>query len=105
MDQNNFRFPAGRLTEFCHKWQIKEMSLFGSVLRPDFRPDSDIDVLVSFAQDAEWSLLDHIRMEEELCELLGRPVDLVSKRAIERSGNWLRRKAILESAEVIYAAR
>ncbi|HEY6074172.1 MAG TPA: hypothetical protein VIV15_12490 [Anaerolineales bacterium] len=57
-----------------------------------------------FSPDADWSLLDHVRMAEELSELLGRRVDLVSKRAIERSQNWMRRKAILESAEVIYAA-
>jgi predicted nucleotidyltransferase len=76
--------------------------LFGSVLRDDFRPDSDVDVLVTFAPEAEWSLFDHVTMEEELSSILGHKVDLVSRRAIERSRNWIRRKAILEAAEPFY---
>lgn len=71
----------------------------GSVLREDFRPDSDIDILVSFSSDAEWSLLNHMAMEEELSAIFGRKVDLVSRKAIERSENYIRRKAILESAQ------
>jgi hypothetical protein len=89
---------------FCRKWKIAELALFGSVLRDDFRPDSDVDVLVSFAPDADWSLLDHMAMEEELAGILGRKVDLVSRRAVERSANRIRRQAILNSAEVVYAA-
>jgi len=89
---------------FCRKWKISELALFGSVLRDDFRPDSDVDVLVSFAPDADWSLLDHLAMEEELAGILGRKVDLVSRRAVERSANRIRRQAILNSAEVVYAA-
>jgi predicted nucleotidyltransferase len=94
-----------RITDFCRRWKIVELSLFGSVLRDDFRPDSDIDVLVSFAPDAEWSLFDHVAMEDELTAMIGRKVDLVSRRAIERSENWIRRKAILGSAEPVYVAR
>jgi len=94
-----------KIAEFCKKWKITEFALFGSVLREDFRPDSDVDVLVSFASDARWSLFDHIDIEEELSLMLGRNVDLVSRRAIERSENWIRRKAILTSAEPIYVAR
>ena len=93
------------IAEFCSKWKIVEFSLFGSVLRDDFRPESDVDVLASFAKDAEWSLWDHIAMERELGELLGRKVDLVTRRSIEASPNWIRRKAILESAETVYAQR
>jgi uncharacterized protein len=93
------------ITEFCQRRRITELALFGSVLRDDFRPDSDVDVLVSFADDARWSLLDHIAMEEELSQLLGRKVDLVSRRAIERSKNWVRSGAILSQAEPIYACR
>ena len=96
--------PKASLTGFCRRWKVSELALFGSVLGNDFRPDSDVDVLVTFLPEAEWSLLDHIQMEEELSVLLGRKVDLISKRAIERSENWLRRRAILESAEVVYAA-
>ncbi len=63
-----------------------------------------MDVLVVFAPEASWSLFDHVAMEEELSGILGRKVDLVSRRAIERSSNWIRRKAILESARTYYAA-
>jgi len=93
------------IADFCRRWKIVELSLFGSVLRDDFRPDSDIDVLVSFASDAEWSLFDHVAMEDELTAMIGRKVDLLSRRAIERSENWIRRKAILGSAEAVYVAR
>ena len=93
------------IAAFCQRWQITALAFFGSVLRDDFRPDSDVDVLVTFAPEVEWSLFDHIAMEEELSAMLGRKVDLVSRRAIERSSNWIRRKAILETAEPFYAAR
>jgi predicted nucleotidyltransferase len=94
-----------KIAEFCQRWKITEFALFGSVLRDDFRPDSDVDVLVTFAPDADWSLFDHMDMEEELFALLGRKVDLVSRRAIEHSDNWIRRKAILSTAEPYYVAR
>ncbi len=97
--------PPQRLSEFCAKWKIAELRLFGSALRDDFRPDSDLDLLVTFTPEADWSLLDHVAMESELAELAGRPVDLVSQKAIERSSNWIRRKAILESAEPYFVAR
>ena len=74
------------------------------MLRDDFGPESDIDVLVSFLPEAEHGLLDLVAMEEELGRLHGRKVDLVSRRGIERSRNYIRRRAILDSAEVIYAA-
>jgi predicted nucleotidyltransferase len=92
------------LAEFCQRWRIRELALFGSALRDDFRADSDIDLLVSFAPDAGWSLLDHIHIQNELARLLGRPVDLVSRRAIERSTNPYRKREILESARTLYAA-
>lgn len=94
--------PLDRLGDFCRRWKITEMALFGSALRGDQRPDSDIDLLVTFGPDAEWSLFDHLHMEEELEALLGRKVDLVSRRAIERSDNWIRRGAILDFARTIY---
>jgi predicted nucleotidyltransferase len=101
------RIPIDRekIAEFCRRWEITEFSLFGSVLRDDFRPDSDVDVLVTFALDAEWSLFDDVDMEEELSAIFGRKVDLVSRRAVERSDNWIRRKAILSTAEPVYVAR
>ena len=97
--------PQEKIAEFCRRWKITELALFGSVLRDDFRPDSDVDVLVTFAPEAEWSLFDHMTMEEELSSILDRKVDLVSRRGIERSRNWIRRKAILEAAEPFYVAR
>ena len=96
--------PRDRLADLCRRWKIAELSFFGSVLREDFRPDSDVDVLVTFAPDAAWSLFDHVAMKDELAELLGRNVDLVSRRAIERSNNPFRRREILQSARVVYAA-
>ena len=96
--------PKDKIADFCRRWNIVEFSLFGSVLRSDFGPDSDIDVLVTFAPESAWTLLDHVEMQDELEELLGRKVDLVSRRGIERSRNLLRRNAILCSSEVFYAA-
>jgi predicted nucleotidyltransferase len=80
------------------------MAIFGSALREDFGPDSDIDILVSFSADARWGLFDLVRMEEELEALLGRAVDLVPRVAVEQSENYIRRKSILDNAEVVYAA-
>ena len=100
------RIPVDRdnLAASCRRWKITNLSFFGSVLRDDFGPDSDVDVLVSFAPDAHWSLFDMVHMREEIEEILGRQVDLVSRRAIEASRNYIRRKAILSSAEVVYGA-
>jgi len=95
--------PQQRLVDFCRRWKIGRLALFGSVLRDDFGPDSDVDCLVDFAPDADWGLLDVIRAEQELSELLGRPVDLVERAVVERSENWIRRRSILESARTIYA--
>jgi uncharacterized protein len=99
-----FSWPSARIEEFCRRWKIVELSLFGSALREDFSPDSDIDLLVRFASDADWSLLDRARMERELVELLGREVDLISRVAVEASPNWIRRNEILGSAKTLYAA-
>ncbi len=94
-----------RVAEYCRKWKVTELALFGSVLREDFRPDSDVDVLVTFAQDAKWSLFDLVEMQDELGQLLGRDVDLVEREAIEKSENYIRRKHILSNTEIIYVAR
>lgn len=94
-----------KIADFCRRWKIVELALFGSALRDDFHSASDVDFLVSFAPDANWSLLDHVTMEDEVSGILGRKVDLVSRRAVEQSDNWIRRKAILESAQPLYVAR
>lgn len=96
--------PEAQIIDFCHRWQIAEFALFGSVLRDDFRPDSDIDVLVTFTPQAKRGLLTLARMKHELEDLFGRKVDLVSKRAIENSDNWIRRQEILGTAQTIYVA-
>jgi predicted nucleotidyltransferase len=97
--------PQSQLAEFCMRWQIEEFALFGSVLRDDFNPESDLDVLVTFTPDASWGLLDHLRMEQELASLLNRKIDLFTRRAVEQSHNWMRRQEILRTAEVIYGTR
>lgn len=98
-----------RLADFCEKWKIEELALFGSVLRDDFRVDgsdpSDIDFLYLFIQGARHSLFDVMHLSEELEGLLQRKVDFVSKTAIQNSRNWLRRKEILGSGMIIYAKR
>ena len=96
--------PKERVAEFCRKWKITELALFGSVLREDFRPDSDVDVLVSFAEDAHWGLFDLVHMEEELGGILGRKVDLLERRAVESSENYIRRRHILANLEPVYVA-
>jgi predicted nucleotidyltransferase len=93
------------LTAFCRRWRVRELAVFGSALREDFRPDSDVDLLVTFEDNANWGLLEQTTMEGELAALVGRKVDLVSRRAIERSSNWVRRRAILDSAEAVHVAR
>lgn len=92
-----------QLDSFCKRWKVVELALFGSVLRDDFGPDSDVDILVSFAADARWGLFDLARMQDELSRIIGRKVDLVERRAVERSENYIRRHSILTGAEVIYA--
>ena len=93
--------PVEAIQQFCRRWKISELAVFGSVLRPDFGRDSDLDVLVTFTDGAEWGLLAHVQMQEELTTLLQRPVDLISKRALERSANWVCRDAILNTAQVV----
>jgi len=90
-----------RIAEFCRKWRVKEFSIFGSALRDDFGPDSDVDVLVVFEDDAEWDLFDHIHAEDELRLIFGRDVDLVEKGALR---NPFRRRNVLNNREVIHAA-
>lgn len=100
----HIEIPQEKIAAFCHRWQITELALFGSVLRDDFRPDSDVDVLISFHPEARPGLFEMVRMRRELGAILGREVDLISRRAIEASRNYLRKKAILESAQVVHGA-
>ena len=95
----NITIPPDALEVFCRKWRVRELFLFGSVLRDDFGPDSDVDVLVSFDEDAPWSLWDLIALQDELAELFGRPVDLVEGEGLR---NPFRRRRILETRQLIY---
>ncbi|MBP9020140.1 MAG: nucleotidyltransferase domain-containing protein [Syntrophobacterales bacterium] len=97
--------PQDAVAAFCKKWQIAEFALFGSVLRDDFRPDSDVDVLVVFADGVRWDFGHLQEMTKELEVLCGRKVYLVEKRLIEQSENYIRRRHILNNAESIYVAR
>lgn len=99
--EKNINVPYGQLAAFCRRWKIEEFALFGSVLRNDFGPESDIDVLVTFDPSAQWSLFNLAAMQLELEEMFGRPVDLVERRGLQ---NPFRRRAILNSLEVIYAS-
>jgi predicted nucleotidyltransferase len=92
---------AQALADLCKRWRVREMSAFGSVVRQDFRADSDIDVLVRFEPTAQWSAWDLVRMRDELASIFGRSVDLVEADAIR---NPFRRRTILAEREVIYAA-
>jgi uncharacterized protein len=97
----NIPIPEDRIAEFCRRWRIEEFSLFGSVLRDDFRPDSDVDVLVVFEPGATPQIEEWLDMLDELKALLGREVDVVEKRLLQ---NPFRRHHILKNRRVVYAA-
>jgi len=100
MSEYPFSLPKHKIASFCHQWQIKEFAIFGSALRDDFSALSDIDILVSFDDSAEFTLLDLVQMKIELEQLFNRPVDLVEKAALR---NPYRRREILETSQVVYA--
>ena len=101
MNVHGIDISPGRLAEFCRKWKVTEFALFGSILREDFGPESDVDVLVTFQPQAQWSLWDLVDMRDELQELFGREIDLIEKEALR---NPFRRHEILKSYRVVYAA-
>lgn len=92
------------LLDVCRRWRITELALFGSFAQGEAGPASDVDLLVTYDPEADWSLFDHVGAQDDLAEVFRRPVDLVTRRAVEASKNWIRRADILESARVIYAA-
>jgi len=101
-EMNNIKVvvPKDKIANFCQRWKIVEFALFGSALREDFCPDSDVDVLVTFDPNAHHSLFDLVQMEEELESIFGRKVDLVEKAGVR---NPFRRNAILNTREIVYA--
>jgi len=92
------------IADFCRRWRIRELAIFGSALREDFRPDSDVDVLVTFEPEVRWEFQQWLEMIHELEALFGRKVDLVERRMVEQSKNYIRRKHILSHLEPIYVA-
>ena len=104
-DHLRIRFCQELIEDFCRRHQVRELAFFGSVLRKEFRPDSDVDVLVDFEPEAHHGLFALARMQSELEDILGRGVDLIERTAIEKSRNYLRRKAVLSTAETVYASR
>lgn len=101
MSKTKIRIPRKKIAEFCRRWKVTEFSLFGSILRDDFRSDSDVDVLVIFAPNAEINLFDLVQMKLDLEKLFRRPVDVIEKDALE---NPFRKREILRTAQVVYAA-
>jgi predicted nucleotidyltransferase len=96
--------PMPQIIDFCRRWKLTEFSLFGSVLRDDFTPDSDVDVLIDFPRDSGLTLFSWVQMTEELEQIFQRRVDLLGRRGVERGRNPYRKRHILDSARVVYAA-
>ncbi len=101
INRSQINIPQDKVRAVCRKWKINEFSLFGSVLRDDFDPDSDIDVMVSFEENAGWDLFDLVYMIEELKTIFGREVDLVEKGTVT---NPFRLHSIMTTRQVLYAA-
>ncbi len=102
MVETAIALPMEKIAEFCQRWDLTELALFGSILRDDFNANSDVDVMVQFHPEAHPTLFDLAEMEEELKQLFQRDVDLMTRKGIEGSRNYLRRQAILSSAQVVY---
>lgn len=105
MIRKNFQLPVEEIAQLCGQFSVRELALFGSALHDDLQAESDIDFLVTFENNECGSWMDKLsELEQSLSTLLNRNVDVVHRPGIEQSRNWIRRKAILDSAVVIYAA-
>lgn len=102
MKLGRLEIPDGEMEDLCRRWQVRELAAFGSVLRDDFGPESDVDLLVTFAPDAPWTLLDLVEIRDDFADLVGRPVDIIERSTVETSPNWIRRREILGTAQAIY---
>jgi uncharacterized protein len=94
--------PQKEIDVFCQRWQLVEFALFGSILREDFDAESDVDVMLSFREGAGHTLFDIVKMGDELESIFGRKVDILTRKSVEQSENYIRRREILSSAQVIY---
>jgi uncharacterized protein len=98
------QFDMAAIAAVCRRWRVSELAVFGSAVRNVLRPESDIDVLVTFEDGAEPTLFDMSRLSRELAEALDREVDVLTRRGVEESRNPYRRREILDTAETLYAA-
>lgn len=96
--------PKQAIADFCIRWKIDELYLFGSILRNDFHAGSDVDVLVTFSPEAHWGW-DIVLIKDELQKILARKIDFLTKKSIEDSHNPIRKREILGTARLLYAAR
>lgn len=97
--------PMAQIQPFCQRWQIQELYVFGSILRDDFREDSDIDFVYRLSPIASWSFHDLLGAEQDLAVIVGRNVDLVSKKSIDRDRNWLRKQNICNTMQLVYVTK
>jgi uncharacterized protein len=104
MTIRNINFQEEQLREICKRYLIRELAIFGSALREDFNEKSDVDLLIEFEPKSGITLFNIVDLKEEFEKLFGRDVDIVSKKAIQRSRNYIKRKVILENLKVIYAS-
>lgn len=102
LSQTRIPIPVAAVADFAQRWGIDRVSLFGSVLRDDFRPNSDVDVLIDFSPGVRHGVFDLMEMEEELQQIFDRRVDLLTRRSVELSSRPDARRQILDTAEAIY---
>ena len=105
ISRHGITLPMGPIAEFCRRWKIRELAVFGSFLRDDFGDQSDIDLLIDATMGTSWTFADLFAMQEEMAGLLGRKVEFVERTAVERCRNYIRRRHILATAEPIYVER
>lgn len=103
MLKTRIELPPEKIADFCRRWSIATLEVFGSVLRDDFRPDSDVDFIAKYLPEANWSLLDRVHMKHELGDMLDRDVDLLNRRALEHGRQTSRAAAILAKAQLLQA--
>jgi predicted nucleotidyltransferase len=99
---NSVEIPEEHLRRFCQRWKVSELAIFGSALHENYAHDSDVDLLISFKPDIQWGLFDLVTMENELKIIFGKEIDLVEKNAVNNSQNYIRRKGILDGAQIIF---
>ena len=105
MSRHGVTLPIDQIADFCRRWKVRELAVFGSFLRDDFGDRSDVNFLIDPKSDVIWTFADHLAMEEEMAKLLGRKAELVERSAVEQSRNYIRRRHILATAEPLYVER